>query len=540
LENHHIVLHSDIISPVTSTKTAANRQIARAAGTVMAAFVLSNLIGLVRQILVSRAFGTGAEMDAFNAAARLPDLLFSLVAGGALASAFIPTFTGLLARDETQDAWRLASSITNLAGALLIACSALAALLAPQLVRNVLYGLVPDLDPAQAELTTSLLRIMLLSPFIFGISGLVMGILNAHQVFLLPALAPTMLWLGMIFGVLVLAPYWGIHGLAWGYVIGAMLHLGVQIPGLLRLSGRYFATLGLHLASVREVTRLMGPRLLGVAVVQLNFVVNTILANAQPEGSLSAIQVAWAVMTMPPVVIAQAIAIAALPTFSAQAATGRLDEMRASLATTLRGVILLALPASLGLILLRQPLVALLFERGEFDSHSTELVAWALLWYAAGLVGHSVVEIISRAYYALHDTRTPVFIGAAAMSLNLIFSLGFSALFLRIGWAPHGGLALANSLATALEMVPLLVLMRRRLNGLDGRNILSGAGQAAAATLVMALGLAAWTGLTKSQPAWLAAVGGVLLGGGLYGLAVMGLGVREIRSAARELQRRFL
>jgi putative peptidoglycan lipid II flippase len=506
----------------------------------MAAFVLSNLMGLVRQILVSRAFGTGAEMDAFNAAARLPDLLFSLVAGGALASAFIPTFTGMLARDETRDAWKLASSIANLAGALLVATSALAALLAPQLVRNVLYGLVPDLDPAQAELTTSLLRIMLLSPFLFGISGLVMGILNAHQVFLLPALAPTMLWLGMIFGVLVLSPRWGIHGLAWGYVLGAMLHLGVQIPGLLRLSGRYFATLGLHLASVREVARLMGPRLLGVAVVQLNFVVNTILANAQPEGSLSAIQVAWAVMTMPQVVIAQAIAIAALPTFSSQAATGRLDEMRASLATTLRGVILLALPASLGLVLLRQPLVALLFERGEFDSHSTGLVAWALLWYAAGLVGHSVVEIISRAYYALHDTRTPVFIGAAAMSLNLVFSLIFPSLFLRIGWAPHGGLALANSLATALEMIPLLLLMRRRLNGLDGRNILNGAGQAAAATLAMALGLVAWTALTKSQPAWLIAAGGVLVGGGLYGLAVLGLGVREVKSAARELQRRLL
>lgn len=505
----------------------------------MAAFVLSNVTGLIRQILVSNAFGTSAEIDAFNAAARLPDLLFSLVAGGALASAFIPTYSGFLTREDKAGAWHLASAVGNLVTIILTVTSALAALFAPQVVRYIIYILVPNQDPSQIGLTAELLRIMLLSPVIFGISGLLMGILNAHQVFLLPALAPTMYWLGMIFGVLFLVPEWGIHGLAWGVVIGAVMHLGIQLPALRRLGGDYFATIGLRFPAVREVGRLMAPRLLGVAVVQLNFLVNTILASAQPEGSLTAITLAWAVMTMPQVVIAQSIAIAALPTFCNQFDRGQLLELRASLAGTLRGLIFLALPASLGLILLRRPIVALLFQRGEFDAHSTELVAWALLWYAAGLVGHSVVEILSRAFYAMHDTRTPVFIGAAAMSLNLAFSFAFAALFLRIGWAPHGGLALANSAATALEMTGLLVLMRRRLNGLNGREILSGLGQAVAASLAMSLVLWLWMAQTTSQTTWLTAGAGIALGAGAYALLIFALGVQEARWVGKELITRW-
>lgn len=505
----------------------------------MAAFVLSNVTGLIRQILVSRAFGTGLEIDAFNAAARLPDILFSLVAGGALASAFIPTFTSFITREERQGAAQLASAIANMISLILIVVCGLAAILAPQIVRYAIYPLVTDLDPARLDLTVSLLRIMLLSPLIFGISGLLMGILNSHQIFLLPALAPTMYWLGMIFGVVVLAPQWGIHGLAWGTVLGASLHLAIQLPGLRKIGMHYVPTLGLDQPAVRQVGRLMLPRLLGVAVVQINFMVNVILASAQPEGSLTAITLAWAVMTMPQVVIAQSIAIAALPTFSAQVARGQPEEMRASLAATLRGVILLSLPASLGLIWLRQPIVSLLFERGEFTAQSTELVTWALLWYAIGLVGHSVVEIMARAFYALHDTKTPVLVGAAAMSLNLVFSFTFAALFARVGWMPHGGLALANSLATALEMIGLLVLMRRRLKGLEGRHVMTGVGQAAAATAVMTLGLWGWLLWTGEQVVWLVLAGGIVLGGGLYALSLVGLGVREVREVGMVVRGRL-
>jgi putative peptidoglycan lipid II flippase len=498
----------------------------------MAAFVLSNVIGLVRQNLIFRTFGTGPEIDAFNIANQFPTLIFSLIAGGALASAFIPTFTGFLEKDDHTGAWRLASSIINLSLLLLVAASLLAAVFAPQLVH---YILAPRFSPEKQALTAALLRIMLISPAIFGVSGLLMGILNSHQVFLLPALAPSMYWIGMILGVLLLTPGMGIYGLAWGVVLGACLHLGIQLPSLLKMNGRYFPGLGLDLPAVREVGRLMAPRLLGVAVVQLNFLVNVNLASGMPDGSITAIAGAWMVVTLPQVAIAQAIAIAALPTFSAQVARGELTEMRASLAATLRAVVLLSLPASLGLILLRDQIVALLFQYGKFNAHSTDLVAWALLWYAAGLVGQSVVEILSRAFYSLHDTKTPVTVGVIAMSLNIVFSLLFSALFIRIGWAPHGGLALANSFATALEMVGLLVLMRRRLNGLDGAQVLSGWLQAGAASLAMCAALWAWNIKFPGLPTWLAAAGGVTVGGIVYGAMVLALGVQEVRSLVKEL-----
>src|SRR5512143_213973 len=191
--------------------TTAQRQIARAAGTVMAAFVLSNVVGLLRQMLISRLFGTGPELDAFLAAQRLPDILFNLAAGGALASAFIPTFTGFLAQEDRPGAWRLASGVLNLVFLILVVTSLAAAALAP-----VLVAALTGFPAAQQALTVQLLRILLLQPAIFGLSGLLMGILNAHQHFLLPALAPTMLWVGMIVGLVLWVPTIGIFGLAWG------------------------------------------------------------------------------------------------------------------------------------------------------------------------------------------------------------------------------------------------------------------------------------------------------------------------------------
>jgi putative peptidoglycan lipid II flippase len=367
--------------------------------------------------------------------------------------------------------------------------------------------------------------------------------------------------LGQIGGVLLLPAEWGIQRLALGALLGAGLHLLVQAPGLLRLGGRYTATLGLRLAEVRQVLLLMGPRLLGVAVVQLNFIVNTIIALSLPEGSVSAITLAFTLMLMPQAAIAQSAAIAAMPTFSAQVALGRLDEMRGALAATLRAVLLLAIPATVGLILLRFPLIRFLYEGGEFTPHSTSLVAWALLWYTAGLVGHSLVEILARAFYALHDTRTPVLVGAAAMGLNVVFSLAFAAWFAQAGWMPHGGLALANSLATTLEAGGLLVLMRRRQGAQPKRQgaqperqsaqperqaapaqgqapVWVGAAQATAAALLMGLALWGWLALSAAWPAWLACLGGVAVGGLVYGLAVLGLGVPEGRSVLKALARR--
>jgi putative peptidoglycan lipid II flippase len=531
---------SDIIPPMSAkspTKSSAGRQIARAAGLVMIALIFSQLTGLVRQILVANAFGTSSEMDAFNAANRVAETLFNLVAGGALGSAFIPTFTGLLTQEKREQAWQLASALANWVFIILSGLSLLIAVFARPVVRHILApGFAAD--PAQEALTVHLVRLMLPSAVIFGLSGLVMGILNSHQVFFIPALTPSMYQIGMIFGVTVLAPRMGIDGLAWGVVFGAAAHLLLQVPALLKQGLRYRPILGINLAPVREVVRLMGPRLLGVAVVQLNFWVNIRLASQMPDGSVAGISFAFILMLMPQAAIAQSIATAAMPTLAAQYARNALDDVRTSLASSLRGVLLLSIPASVGLILLRVPIIGLLYQHGEFTARSTELVAWALLWYAAGLVGHSVMEVLARAFYALHDTRTPVFVGATAMSLNVVFSFAFAALFERLGWMPHGGLALANSLATALETAALLVLMRRRLDGIEGRRLLRCGLQAGVAAGAMALSLWGWLSLLGDAPVWLAAGGGIVLGGLVYGLVVLLLGVDEVHEGINILRRR--
>ncbi len=497
------------------TSSFASRQIARGAATVMGAIVLSQITSLLAKSLLARAFPV-AEVDAFMAANRFSEILFNLLAGGALASAFIPTFTTALEQQTRAAAWRLASAIANILALVTLLVSLLALLLAPQVVR---YILAPGFanDPAALALTVALLRVQLPSVIIFALSGLMMGILNTHQRFIFPALAPSLYALGQIFGILVLGPRLGIFGLAWGVVIGAGLHLLVQLPDLLRLPERlYGLTLGRGIPAVGEVFRLMAPRLLGVAAVQANFLVNTNLASLQPVGSLAGISLAFPIMYMPLAAIAQSVATAALPTFSAQVARGEHNAMRSSLAASLRGVLLLAVPASLGLILLRQPLAAFFYERGAFTSAETALVAWALLWYAAGLVGHSLVEIFSRAFYALHDTKTPVMMLVIAIALNIAFSLLFSAGFARLGWAPHGGLALANSLATALEAAGLSILMRRRLGGLEGRRILNGLGKALLAVLGMSLALVGWLALSAGWYCGVVALGGAALGGAVY------------------------
>jgi putative peptidoglycan lipid II flippase len=512
---------------MSRTHASANHRITRAAGIVMIGFVLSSLSGLVSQVLITNAFGTGSDLDAFYTGNRLPETLFNLIAGGVLASAFLPTLTGFLARDDRKGGWRLTSSVINLILIIMGVLSILAAIIAPWLVRTVL---APGYEDAEKiRLTVSLLRVMLLSPAIFGLSGILMATLNAHQHFALPALAPACYRLGIIAGVLFLVPPLGIHGLAWGTVLGALLHLIVQLPALRKLTPSYQRTLGLDMPAVREVGRLMMPRLLGQAVVQLNFWVNTILTSGQPEGSLSALTFAFQLMLMPQAVIAQSTAIAALPTFSEQFAQGKLDELRSSFSNALRGVLFLALPASLGLILLRKPIVALLFERGAVGAQSAQQVSWALLWWGVGLVGHSVLEIIVRVFYAMYDTRTPVAVGAVMMGLNVVLSLAFSALFERIGWMPHGGLALANSFATALECITLLWLLHKRLEGLDLKRTGRGMLASVAASLGMSLALWIWMTITGERSTWLVGIGGALVGFGVYWLLSIALGSPETR-----------
>jgi putative peptidoglycan lipid II flippase len=514
----------------------SNRQIARAAGTVMLAFIISQLTGLIAKILIAGSFSAGVELDAFYAANRPSETLVTIMAGGILVSSFIPIFVKFLVKEDRGSAWKLASATANLVLVLMSLLAGLAALLAVPIVHFILGAGFP---PDKQALTISLLRIQTISIVFFGLSGLIVGILNSHQKFLMSALAPAMYQLGQIFGVLVLAPKYGIYGLAWGVVLGSIFNLLIQIPTLLRLKGQYFPTLGLHDPSVGEVFSLMAPRMFGAAVVQLMLWVNTLLASHMADGSVFSLTSGFSLMLVAQAVIAQSVATAVMPAFSAQYVQGKLDDIRQTLASALRGVILLAVPATAGLILLSVPLITFLYQRGEFTAETTTLVSWALVWYASGLVFHSILEVLVRAYYAMHDTKTPVLVGAAAMALSIGLSLAFAALFQSIGWMPHGGLALAVSVSTALEVITLFLIMRVRLKGIHGSGIAKGFGAALFATLLMGAVLFGWMRITASHSPALITLGGVAIGGLVYALALVALRVQEVGSVVRMVKRRL-
>jgi putative peptidoglycan lipid II flippase len=420
---------------------------------------------------------------------------------------------------------------------LLAAGSAICIFFAPQIVR---YVLAPGYtDPEQIQTTIGLLRILLLSPAVFGISGLVMGILNAHHRFFFSALAPMFYSLGWIAGALLLAPSLGIFGLAWGVVFGAVMHFAVQLPSLISLRPALRFIFDAANPAVRNVVRLMTPRVIGQSAIQLNFLVNTFLASSQPEGSQSALTIAFALMLMPEIAIAQAAGTAAFPTLSAQVSRGDLDAMRSTLASVLRGIFFLALPAAVGLILLARPIVRMIFERGAFDAHSTDMVVWALGFFVLGLVAHSLLEVLARAFFAMQDTITPVAVSVGGMLLNVLLSLLLVSVFYRLEWMPHGALALANSLATILEMTALFLFLRKRIRRLMDRTSWFSVGCTVFASAVLAIALWIWCGALQSASIWLVGLGGILIGAIVYGFASILLGSPEAKSTLRVVQSRL-
>lgn len=499
----------------------------------MLGFVLSRFTGLAREMIIGARFGTGAELDAYLAAFRVPDLLFQLVAGGALGSAFIPTFSTYWARGERAGAWLLFSRVLNLITLALMVLAGLAALFALPLVQ---WIIAPGFAPEQQLVTAQLMRWMLLSTVIFGASGLIMGALNALNHFLWPAFAPVVYNMAIIGGAWWLAPRFGVYGLVIGAVVGAALHLFIQLPVFARQRVHYRWDWTVRDPGVINVLRLMGPRVLGLFFVQMHFLVNTILASGLDSGSLSALNYAWLIMLLPQGIFAQAIATAAFPTFSAQVAAQRMNAMRRTFGQTLRAVLFLSIPAAVMLFVLRVPIVQVLLQRGEFDMESTLMVTYALQFYAVGLVGHAVVEIAVRAFYAQHNTWMPVVVGVAAMVLNILFSLWW------VRYWGYGGLALANSVATALEMVALLWLLHRRMNGIELGKL--GVTAARCGLAASAMGVAAWAWLrwlpTSGLPPdkWTAALSGVLICGVVYLPITLLLGNEEVQPVLALVLRR--
>jgi putative peptidoglycan lipid II flippase len=335
---------------------------------------------------------------------------------------------------------------------------------------------VPELmagNPDLLDLTVQMTRVMLISPIIFGVSGVVMAALNARQHFLLPALGPIIYNLGIIGGVMLGAP--NAMGLAVGTVVGAAGHLAIQLPALRWQEAQYSPILTLRDAGVRQTLWLMGPRILGLSFSQLNHLVIPPLAQMMASGSIRALDLGWRLMILPHGILGQALGIAAFPTFAALAAQNNLAEMRRILADSLRLVFFLGLPVTLLMMLLRQQIAILLFLRGDCDLMCADFIAWALLFYAPGMVALIGIELISRVFYALSDTKTPVLAGFLQLALLIALAQAFSyLLFPWLGWLPLGGLALGSSLSNILEVGALLWLLRRKLAGLDGRRLLDG------------------------------------------------------------------
>ncbi len=493
----------------------------RATLVVMSGYLVSKLVGIVREPLIARAFGTGESLDAYYAAFNIPDLLFTLIAGGALATAFIPLFTEALSQRGRDEAWRMASAVINLVLLSTVVLALVVALFAPQIVA---CCLAPGFSAAQQNLTVDLMRLILISTIVFALAGVLMGILNAQQHFASPAFAPALYNLGIIGGTIFLAPRFGVYGLAYGVIIGSLLHLSSHFPPLLRQGIRYQPTLMLRDPLIWQLGQLMGPRILALGVIKINTLVATNLASRLEAGSVSALNFAWLVMQIPETIIATAIATALFPTLSQYAVTGQHDQLRAAMARALRSILLLSVPALLGLLLLGRPVVQLLFQGGRFNVESTNAVVWALNFYALGLLGHSFLEIGSRVFYAQKDTLTPLIAATFAMFINAILAI------MLMNVLGHGGIALANSIAVSFEVSLLLWIAQRRLQGIEWQRMFGLTFRAGLAASLMATIILIIEGMDVSP---LIALSSGALAAAIYFAAMWLMGVEEVRGLLR-------
>ena len=504
----------------------------RAAGLVSAAVLLSRVVGLVREIVTRALLGvTTIDATAFDIAKTIPEAIFLIIAGGAIGSAFIPTFTAYFERDDETGAWHLFSAVINLLTLVVTAISVLAMIFADQIV-TFFYAANIAAQPELLDQTVILMRVMLLSPIIFGASGVIMGALNARQHFLYPALAPTVYNLGIIAGALLFAPtpVGPAMGLAIGTVFGALGHLSIQIPALRAKGARYAPTFDIHDPGVIQVAKLMAPRVLGLSFSEINKFIMLYLTGSMPLGSLPALNAALRLIILPQGILGQALGIAAFPTLSTLAARRDYDEMRTIISDSLRLLFFLGLPITIWLMLLAEPMITILFQRGLFDAEATQLVANALVLLALGLIAMLFLEVIARSFYSLSDTLTPVLAGGAQVATMALLSVSLrDTLFASRGWPPLGALALGFSLSNYVEVLLLLWLLRRKLGSLHGRLFLNGAWRMLLAALVMAGGMWLLLDRLPETATWSRLLAGGLAGGVLYLAACLLLRLPELQ-----------
>ena len=514
-----------------------NSQVIKAAGVVGTATLLSRILGYIRDAVIAWYFGAGHSTDVFIAAFRIPNLLRKLFGEGAISNAFIPVLTDYLTKDGKQEALRLARSTLFVLSILLVVLSLSGIALSPLIVKGVAPGFIDS--AGKIPLTITLTRIMFPYIFFLGLVALCMGVLNVFGHFAAPALAPVLLNLAMICAVFFICPYLSnpIVGLAIGVILGGGLQLALQLPFMVR-EGLILREKGnLFHPGLRKIGRLMPPIIFGGAVYQINILVDGLLGSLLQEGSVSYLYFADRLVQFPLGIFAIAAATAVLPSLSRQAALNDLTALKDTFSYAVRLIVFFTIPSMVGLIILREPIIVLLFQRGQFSSLATQLTAQALLYYAIGLGAFSAVKIVAATFFALKDSRTPMIIAMVAVAVNIVLGI------ILMGPMAHAGLALATSLASILNLGLLVHALRSKLGSLGWRNIL----QSACRTLISAgvMGIFVWGvgntlilaegGTTMQQLLGLA--GSILAGLIVFGICSFLVKSPELLSVVAEVKR---
>src|SRR5437588_1408889 len=518
----------------------------RATGVVGIAILCSRVLGLIREQVFAGLFGAGKNLDAFLTAFRLPNLLRDLFAEGALSTAFITTFSKKIATEGDESAWRLANKVVTLTAVFMSAVTVLGIIFAPQLVDLLTWWSWP---PDKTALTILLTRIMWPFMFLVSLAALVMGMLNAKHVFGAPAMASSYFNLGSIIGGVAIGwwldPHFGapsLTGLAIGTLIGGVWQLIAQFPSLHRVGYKYRADFQWRDEGVRTVLGLMAPAVIAASAVQVNVLINSGFAASLGNGPVSWLNIAFRLMQLPLGIFGVAIGTVTLPLVSKSAAIGNIDEFRSILASGMRLVLLLTIPAAIGLIILAEPIIQLIYQHGRFTHEATIQTAAALRFYAIGLAGYSAVKVLAPAFYALDKRHLPMFVSLASIAVNLLLNWFFT-FRLHLG---HRGLALSTSLVAITNFFFLYSMMRHYTKRLETGAMLKTIGKLLLAGVV----LAAICWLASSfffmryphAPAWQNAM--VMLvticcGAGAFFSAAYLLRVTEVHDLVELVRRRF-
>jgi putative peptidoglycan lipid II flippase len=481
-------------APADGAVARAERLNTRAAGVVGLAVLCSRVLGLAREQIFAALFGGGRDMDAFTIAFRIPNLLRDLFAEGALSTAFVTVFTRTATLENDAAAWRLANKVATLAALTLSAITVLGIVSAPWLVA----ALAPGFDAPKAQLTVTLTRIMYPFILLVSLAALVMGMLNARNVFGIPAMASSFFNLGSIVAGVALGygldPHFGpraILGLAIGTLIGGAMQLAVQLPALRRTGYVFHADFHWRDGGVRAILRLMGPSVIAASTTQVNVLVNSVFASDLGDGPTFWLTVAFRLMQLPLGVFGVALGTVALPLLSRMAASGNTPAFRSELARGMRLAILMTIPASIGLMVLAEPIISVLYRHGRFGAYETGEAAGALRFYAIGLCGYAALKVLVNAFYALDRRKTPMVVSFIAVALNLVLNWIFTR---DLHWG-HRGLAFSTACVATSNFLILYALMRSHLGRLESRamlTLLSKLAVASAVLLAIAWGGAHW------------------------------------------------